>query len=59
MINSIEQHLRDILVEKGIELSLISDYIEDIFAFSGFESYEGISDKEAHDDFKQWQLHAG
>lgn len=59
MTNSIEQHLKDILVEKGIELSLISDYIEDIFAFSGFESYEGISDKEVYDDFKQWQLHAG
>ena len=59
MINSIEQHLRDILVEKGIELSLISDYMEDIFAFSGFESYEGISDKEVHEDFKQWQLYAG
>jgi hypothetical protein len=58
MTNSIEQHLKDILVEKGIELSLISDYLEDIFAFSGFESYEGISDKETHDDFKQWQLHA-
>ena len=59
MTNSIEQHLRDILVEKGIELSLISDYVEDIFAFSGFESYEGTSDKEVYDDFKQWQLYAG
>jgi hypothetical protein len=59
MTNSIKQHLKDILVEKGIELSLISDYIEDIFAFSGFESYEGISDKEVYEDFKQWQLHAG
>ena len=59
MTNSIEQHLRDILVEKGIELSLISDYMEDIFAFSEFESYEGISDKEVHEDFKQWQLYAG
>ena len=49
----IEQRIRDLLNEYA-PLEYINEYIDDIFAYSSFEDYVGITDDAILKDFTEW-----
>jgi len=54
MLDALEQRITDLLRRNGANNTQIEMYLEDIFAFSDRELYEGIEDKDILADFDAW-----
>ena len=54
MLDALEQRIADLLKRNGANDTQIEMYLEDIFAFSDRELYEGIGDEAILADFDAW-----
>ena len=54
MLDALEQRIADLLKRNGANDTQIEMYLEDIFAFSDRELYEGIEDEAILADFDAW-----
>ena len=54
MLDALEQRIADLLKRNGANDTQIKMYLEDIFAFSDRELYEGIEDEAILADFDTW-----
>ena len=53
-LESLEQHIRDLLGQYDIPPGYVDNYIDCIFAYSSLEDYVGITDEVILDDFGDW-----
>jgi hypothetical protein len=44
-----------ILEKEGLDENSIQNYIDDVFAYDGYKSYVGMTDKEIIEDFWKWR----
>ena len=54
MLDALEQRITDLLRSNGATETQIEMYLEDMFAFSDRELYEGIGDEDILADFDAW-----
>ena len=54
MLDALEQRITELLRSNGANNTQIEMYLEDIFAFSDRELYEGIEDEAILADFDAW-----
>ena len=54
MLDALEQRISELLTKNGATQTQIEMYLEDIFAFSDRELYEGIGDEAILADFDAW-----
>lgn len=44
-----------VLEKEGMDENSIQNYIDDVFAYDGYKSYMGMTDKEIIEDFWKWR----
>lgn len=53
--NFVINRIKDLLELKGVDNETIDNYINDIFSYSGYEEYDGLTDEEILEDFYDWK----
>ena len=53
--NFVINRIKDLLESKGVDNETIDNYINDIFSYSGYEEYDGLTDEEILEDFYDWK----
>ena len=53
--NFVVNRIKDLLESKGVDNETIDNYINDIFSYSGYEEYDGLTDEEILEDFYDWK----
>jgi len=53
--NFVINRIKDLLESKGVDNETIDNYINDIFSYSGYEEYDGLTDEKILEDFYDWK----
>lgn len=53
--NFVIHRIKDLLESKGIDNETSDNYINDIFSYSGYEEYDGLTDEQILEDFYDWK----
>ena len=53
--NFVVNRIKDLLESKGVDNETIDNYINDIFSYSGYKEYDGLTDEEILEDFYDWK----
>ena len=53
--NFVVNRIKDLLESKGVDNETIDNYINDIFSYSGYEEYDGLTDEKILEDFYDWK----
>ena len=53
--NFVINRIKDLLESKGVDNETIDNYINDIFSYSGYGEYDGLTDEKILEDFYDWK----
>lgn len=53
--NYVINRIKDLLEAKGVDDETAENYINDIFSYSGYEEYDGLTDEQILEDFYDWK----
>lgn len=53
--NFVINRIKDLLESKGVDNETSENYINDIFSYSGYEEYDGLTDEQILEDFYDWK----
>jgi hypothetical protein len=53
--NFVIHRIKDLLESKGVDNETSDNYINDIFSYSGYEEYDGLTDEQILEDFYDWK----
>ncbi len=53
--NFVINRIKDLLEANGVDNETSDNYINDIFSYSGYEEYDGLTDEQILEDFYDWK----